>query len=49
MFKFILLALREKKMALTDPSINLQSTKTQSTFISAGKKLKCIASCPKQQ
>lgn len=39
MFKFILLAVREKKMALTDPSINLQSIETQTTFISAGKKL----------
>lgn len=48
MSKLILLVLVEKKMALTDPSINLQSIKTQTTFISAGNKFKHIASCPKK-
>lgn len=47
MSKLILLVLVEEKMALTDTSINLQSLKTQATFISAGNKLKHIPSCPK--
>lgn len=34
MFKFVCLALREKKITLTDPTTNLQPIKTQSTFIS---------------
>lgn len=36
-------------MVLTDPSINLQSIKTQTTFISGGNKLKYSPSCPKKQ